>query len=345
MLSDIQSDLKNMSIAVLDLQSQLEVELSASDLQDIGKLADIYVNQHRTVKKSQDKNKEESANTRFRIMFEILMSHCAIQFKHLDSKNRPKQYRRYITALVTESEVQKVYLPMLLQYASVRQVRKHVQDFYQERDATISIFWNNFGIEVLRKGITIEDDETYKQQLQLVARETILKQLSAPYRRLVQSGGLPRGVAREAMLSFLGIVSWYLGEEDADEDDDIPALKTLLGPIESEDEYEPSSESEIDSEPAPRKSRKAGPSATKSAKAATSSKKKGKSRASHAEDWSASGRMSSVNTDTILTVMRQTRRVPHCLNHRKQGLKSRKSKVRKSPPGNQLYTELEVGNK
>lgn len=299
MLSDIQSDLKNMSIAVLDLRSQVEVELSASDLQDIEKLADVYVNQHRAVKKSQDKKKEESANTRFRIMFEILMSHCAIKLKHLDKKNRPKQYRRYITALVTESEVQKVYLPMLLQYASVREVRQHVQDFYQERDATLSIFWNNFGIEVLRKGITIEDDETYKQQLQLVARETILKQLSAPYRRLVQSGGLPRGVAREAMLSFLGVVSRYLGDEDADEDDDLPALKTLLGPVESEEEeYEPSSESEIDSEPAPRKSRKAGPSATKSTKAATSSKKKGKSRASHAEDRSASGRMSSVNTDT-----------------------------------------------
>ncbi|KAG8965397.1 hypothetical protein FRC00_003661 [Tulasnella sp. 408] len=287
LLSDIQSDLKNMSIAVLDLRSQVQVELSASDVQNIEKLTDYYVNEHRTLKRSQGTKKAEPVNTRFRHMFDILMTHSAIKFHHFDSKNRPKQYRRYITALVTESEVQKVYIPMLLQYASARQVRKHVQDFYQDRDGTISIFWNDFGIEALRKGIAIEDDETYKQQLQLVARESILKQLSAPYRRLVQSGGLPRGVAREAMLSFLGVVSRYLGDEDAGDDDDVAALKILLGPNESDEEYEPSSESDPDSEPAPRKSKKGGLSARNSAKAANSSRNKGKRRSVHAENRSA----------------------------------------------------------
>lgn len=287
-----------MSIAVLDLRRQVEVELSDSDLREIDKLTDLYVNEDRIVKRSQGKKKADPVNLSFSNMFDILKRHTAIKFKHFDSKNRPKLYKRFITALVTESEVQKVYLPMLLQYASARRVRKSVQDFYQNRDGSISIFWNDFGSEVLKKKSAVEDDETYDQHLQLVARESILKQLSAPYKRLVQSGGIPRGVAREAMLSFLGVVSRYLGDEDADEDDDIAALKSLLGPGDSDAEYEPS-ESEPNSEPARRKSKKGGPSAKKSAKQPKSSNSKGKSRSLHAEDASASGATFSVNTETL----------------------------------------------
>ncbi|KAG8929890.1 hypothetical protein FRC00_001361 [Tulasnella sp. 408] len=276
-----------MSIAVLDLRSQVQVELSSSNLQDVEKLTELYVNEHRVLKKSQGKDKTDPVTLSVRTRFDTLMSHSAIRFRHFDNKNRPRQYRRYITALLTESEVQKVYLPMLLQYASVRRVRKHVQDFYQDRDGTISIFWNSFGMEVLQKNSTVDDDETYQQQLKLVARDSILKQLSAPYKRLVQSGGIPRGVAREAMLSFLGVVSRYLGD-DADEDEDVAALKALLGPAQSDEEYEPSSESETDSEPSQRKSKKGGSSAKKTAKHANSSKNKGKSRSLQAENRTAS---------------------------------------------------------
>ncbi|KAG8905844.1 hypothetical protein FRC01_008222 [Tulasnella sp. 417] len=285
LFAGLYSELRNMSIAVMEVRGRSQIQLSKDDISAIDNIADYYVNLDRVSKKAASGDAESAVDASLLHHVENLMRHSAIQFYHFGATNRPRNYRRYITALVSESELQKEYLPALRLQASVRKVRSAIQDFYQKRNPNLSIFWNDYGGTALQKGKSVADDETYDQHLQSVAREAVMKQLAAPYKRLVESGSIPRGLGREAMLKMLGAISSHLGGEDADLDADATALKTFLGPSPSDEEYEPSDEPLSDSEPAGKRSSKPKRGQKKPSKGEKdSSGTKGKKRRREASD-------------------------------------------------------------
>ncbi|KAG8977312.1 hypothetical protein FRB90_008822, partial [Tulasnella sp. 427] len=228
----MRDDLRNMSLAVAEIRGDFVAEITEADEDEIAKMA-----RARSAPTGQRRTKDDEPSRAFSQRVEIIMANSAILPGHLNRRNRVPLWKRFITAIIKESTLQQMYMPRLMRQASAYRVRLALAELYQNRNPRLSVYWNDYGGQAMKSPERINDSLSYKTQMQFSERQTVLRQVAAPYRRLVSTGAIPKGLARDGMTAVLAIINQHLGGVvDADGGDgDIGDLRNLLGTVESDD--------------------------------------------------------------------------------------------------------------
>ncbi|KAG9003514.1 hypothetical protein FRB90_011176 [Tulasnella sp. 427] len=238
LLHGLKPHLLDFSIAVDRKRPKLGSSLE-DDSKDIQRLVDYHVNNLHP-----NKAKQASLSLSISAKLDSLIRYSSVRFTDFNPRGRAKSFKRYIYALLGESQLQEEYMHSLLTHESARTIRLALADFYQKRDPALSVYWNNYGDSALQNptSLTIPDGDWYTNEQRAAQTNATLQQLAGPFRRLISSKRVPKSLIKPKLVEILSDVRRYLEEDPEDDTEDYDLdIKALLGPDSSEDEdYQPS---------------------------------------------------------------------------------------------------------